>query len=153
MNQIIIGKFIAKKRRELNLTQEQLGEALGVSHKSVSKWETGRCRPDYSIIEPLCQALNISMSDLLDGKECEKENILMYGEKQMLDMIERVQRLETQKQILIGIMLVVVGIALMGFSRLTGGIGFQNFIYGVITGISIGASLLGVFVIVLSVSK
>ena len=51
MDQIAIGKFIAKKRKEKNFTQEQLAERLGVSNKTISKWETGRCLPDYSIAE------------------------------------------------------------------------------------------------------
>ena len=48
MDQITIGKFIAKKRKEQNLTQEQLAERLGISNKTVSKWETGRLskKPD-----------------------------------------------------------------------------------------------------------
>lgn len=41
MDPITIGKFIAKKRKEQNLTQEQLAERLGISNKTVSKWETG----------------------------------------------------------------------------------------------------------------
>ena len=41
MDQITIGRFIAKKRKEQSLTQEQLAERLGVSNKTVSKWETG----------------------------------------------------------------------------------------------------------------
>ncbi len=41
MNQILTGKFIAQKRKEKNLTQEQLAEKIGVSNKTVSKWETG----------------------------------------------------------------------------------------------------------------
>lgn len=41
MNQILIGKFIALRRKEKNLTQEQLAEKLGVSNKTISKWETG----------------------------------------------------------------------------------------------------------------
>jgi len=52
--------------------------------------------PDYSTIEPLCQALGISMSELLDGEENEKENVRVYDDKHMLYMIERVQRLEMQ---------------------------------------------------------
>lgn len=43
MNQLTIGKFIALKRKEKNLTQEQLAETLGVSNKTVSKWECGKC--------------------------------------------------------------------------------------------------------------
>ena len=41
MDQIMIGKFIAKKRKEQNLTQEQLAERLSISNKTISKWETG----------------------------------------------------------------------------------------------------------------
>ena len=55
MNQLTIGKFIAQKRKEKNLTQEQLAEILGVSNKTVSKWECGKCMPDYGIVKPLCQ--------------------------------------------------------------------------------------------------
>ena len=46
MNQQITGKFIAHKRKEKNLTQEQLAEKLGVSNKTISKWETGKCMHD-----------------------------------------------------------------------------------------------------------
>ena len=52
MNQITTGKFIAQKRKEKNLTQEQLAEKIGVSNKTISKWETGKCMPDYCIIVP-----------------------------------------------------------------------------------------------------
>ena len=51
MNQTAIGSYIARKRREQNLTQEQLAQQLGVSNKTISKWENGKCMPDYSIIE------------------------------------------------------------------------------------------------------
>ena len=64
MNQLTIGKFIALKRKEKNLTQEQLAETLGVSNKTVSKWECGKCMPDYGIVKPLCQELGITVSEL-----------------------------------------------------------------------------------------
>ena len=48
MNQAAIGSYIAKKRREKNLTQEQLAETLGVSNKTISKWENGKCMPSSS---------------------------------------------------------------------------------------------------------
>jgi len=69
MNQQAIGQFIATKRREQNLTQEQLAEKIGVSNKTVSKWEMGKTMPEYSVIEPLCEVLNISVSELIAGKE------------------------------------------------------------------------------------
>ena len=73
MNQKDIGQFIATKRREQNLTQEQLAEKIGVSNKTVSKWETGKTMPDYSVVELLCEVLNISVSELISGKEKEQE--------------------------------------------------------------------------------
>ena len=145
MNQINIGKFIAQKRREKNLTQEQLGEKLGVSHKSVSKWETGKCMPDYSVIEPLCQELSISISELLDGEENERGDTRLYDDKQMLNMVERVQRLEKQNQTLLGIMLAVMGIAMQSLSNMVGGTDILDFISGAILGISIGVMLIGIF--------
>ena len=53
MEQLKVGRFITKKRKEQNLTQEQLAERLGVSNKTVSKWETGKCMPDYAVVKNL----------------------------------------------------------------------------------------------------
>ena len=50
MNKAAIGSYIARKRREQNLTQEQLAERLGVSNTTVSKWENGKCMPDYGVV-------------------------------------------------------------------------------------------------------
>lgn len=57
MDQHNIGIFLAAKRREKNLTQEQPAERLGVSNKTISKWENGKCMPDYSVNELLCKEL------------------------------------------------------------------------------------------------
>ena len=67
MNQTAIGSYIARKRKEQNLTQEQLAEQLGVSNKTISKWENGKCMPDYSIIQKLCEALHVTLSGA-DGR-------------------------------------------------------------------------------------
>ncbi len=54
MDQIKVGKFIAELRKEKNLTQEELAELLGVSSKSVSRWENGKNLPDAALYQPLC---------------------------------------------------------------------------------------------------
>ena len=59
--------IIAKRRRELGLTQQQLADRLNVSDKVVSKWETGRSLPDTSLLVPLANALQISLNELLDA--------------------------------------------------------------------------------------
>ena len=107
MNQTTIGKFIAQKRKEKNLTQEQFAEKLLVSNKTVSKWETGKCMPDYSIIESLCEELGITISELMDGEEQEEKSIRIYDAEQIMDLMERTQKLEKQKGILIGLLYVL----------------------------------------------
>ncbi len=67
MNQLVTGKFIALKRKQKNLTQEQLAEKLGVSNKTISKWETGKCMPDYSIVKSLCEELEVTVAELMDA--------------------------------------------------------------------------------------
>lgn len=86
MNQEKIGKFIAECRKEKNLTQEQLAEKLGVSDKSISRWENAKTMPDISLFEPLCQELDISFNELLtgericndDSKHLSKEALIGY---------------------------------------------------------------------------
>ena len=75
MNQLITGKFISKKRKEKNLTQEQLAEKLGVSNKTISKWETGKCMPDYSIVASLWEEQEITIAELMDGEESEGKSV------------------------------------------------------------------------------
>ena len=67
MDLIKIGKYIAGKRKSLGMTQKQLAEKLGMSDKSVSKWERGVCLPDVSVYKELVQFLVLaSMSFWLE---------------------------------------------------------------------------------------
>ncbi len=88
MNQEKIGKFIAQKRKEKNLTQVQFAEKLGVSDRSVSKWENGRCMPDLSLFEPICTILEISINEFLSGEEIPKEKYEKKAEENMLQTID-----------------------------------------------------------------
>nr|WP_288724101.1 helix-turn-helix transcriptional regulator [uncultured Sellimonas sp.] len=74
MNQLTTGKFLARKRKEKNLTQEQLAEKIGVSNKTISKWETGKCMPDYAVVKSLCEELEITVAELMDGEEAEEKS-------------------------------------------------------------------------------
>ena len=111
MEQIKVGRFITKKRKEQNLTQEQLAERLGISNKTISKWETGKCMPDYAVVKNLCEELNASVSELMDGEETDDKSIRMYDEEQILDLLRRTQELEKQKVMLTGVVLIVMGVA------------------------------------------
>ncbi len=153
MNQLIIGNFVARKRKEKNLTQEQLAEKLGISNKTVSKWETGKCMPDYSIIQLLCKELDITLSELIDGEDTAPNSIRTYDEDQMLDLIKRTQLLENQRMSLYGIIMVAMGVALLALSFNVGGSKIEDFISGVVLGIALGELLIGVFIIAIGISK
>ena len=88
MDQEKIGKFIANCRKEQNLTQEQLAEKLGVSSKSISRWENGRTLPDYSIIKDLCKTLNISINELFSGEKIESKNFKEIADNNLLNALE-----------------------------------------------------------------
>lgn len=75
MDLVKIGKYIAGKRKDLGMTQKQLAEKLGMSDKSVSKWERGVCLPDVSVYSELCQILGISINEFLAGEDIVRENI------------------------------------------------------------------------------
>lgn len=74
MNQEIIGRFIAENRKAKKLTQEGLAEKLGVTNKSISKWENGNCLPDSSLFKPLCKILDISINELFAGEKLNDED-------------------------------------------------------------------------------
>ena len=90
MTQENIGKFIAEKRKEKNMTQEQFAEKLGVTNRSVSRWENGKTMPDVSLFEILCELLegkkvqkDTDLTDqiqliinLIDYEKCKKQNVI-----------------------------------------------------------------------------
>ena len=147
MNQLATGKFISQKRKEKSLTQEQLAEKLGVSNKTVSKWETGKCMPDYSVVEALCDELEITVAELMDGEKSEEKSVRTYDEEQIMDLLKKTQNLEKQKELLYGILLIVMGIALQALSHTLGGSNVKDFFSGLLLGISIAEMLVGIYVV------
>ena len=69
MDTLKIGKFIALKRKEKNMTQEELARILGVTNKTVSRWENGNYMPDLSLLKPLSETLGVSLNALLSGED------------------------------------------------------------------------------------
>lgn len=68
MDNLKFGAFIARLRKEKNLTQKELADRLHVTDKAVSKWETGKGFPDVKLLEPLAQELGVSLVELLNGE-------------------------------------------------------------------------------------
>lgn len=86
MDLIKIGKYISYKRKELGFTQKQLAELLGMSDKSVSKWERGICLPDVSVYIELCNILEISINEFLAGEDISEENIIRKSEDNLIQV-------------------------------------------------------------------
>lgn len=74
MDQYITGSTIRTLREALHMTQAQLAEAISVSDKAVSRWETGRGYPDITLLEPLAAALKVSLTELLSGGAVSNRN-------------------------------------------------------------------------------
>ena len=111
MDLVKIGKFIAERRKEQNLTQMQLAESLGITDRAVSKWENGRSLPDSSIMLNLCELLKISVNDLLYGEVTNVENRDKELEQKLLEIIK--EKEESDRRLLtlewvVGILSIVV---------------------------------------------
>lgn len=89
MNQDKIGKFIAKCRKEKELTQQELAKRLNVTDKAVSKWENGRCLPDVSLYLPLCKELDISINDLLSAKKIDEKDYKDSVEENIINTLKQ----------------------------------------------------------------
>ena len=120
MDQEKIGKFIANLRKEKKLTQEQLAEKLGVTSKSVSRWENGKNMPDYSILKELCNILGIDVNEFLSGEKIEKNEIQTYSIKNLDLILKEYYKMKKQKNkfklasIIVGI-IALIGISLIVF--------------------------------------
>ena len=75
MNQYITGAVIKRLREERNMTQLQLADCLAVSAKTVSKWETAKGYPDITLLEPLADALRVSVTELISGNTVTNSNV------------------------------------------------------------------------------
>ena len=75
MNSYVTGSTIKQLREERKLTQGALAEQIGVSSKTISKWETGKGLPDISLLQPLAQALGISVIELMNGEQITNRNV------------------------------------------------------------------------------
>ena len=108
MNQENIGKFIAKCRKEKNMTQQELADKIGVTDRAVSHWENGRRLPDYSLIKKLCDILSISINELFSGEEISNENYKEKAEDNIEKLINDNYRKKKKMNWIIAILVAVL---------------------------------------------
>lgn len=101
MDQIKIGRFIAEMRKEQSLTQRQLADRIGISDKTVSKWETGKGLPEVSLMMPLCDTLRINVNELLSGERLTDSEYQEKAEENIMDLVK--EREESKKKIILSV--------------------------------------------------
>lgn len=101
MDQIKIGRFIAQMRKEQSLTQRQLADIIGISDKTVSKWETGNGLPEVSLMMSLCDSLHINANELLSGERLTGSEYQKRAEENIMDLVK--EREESKKKVVLSV--------------------------------------------------
>ncbi|MBR3060085.1 MAG: helix-turn-helix transcriptional regulator [Oscillospiraceae bacterium] len=112
MDLLKIGRFIAERRKTLGLTQKQVAEKLGMSDKSVSKWERGVCLPDVSVYQELCDILGISINEFLAGEPISREELEKRSEDNLIQVTAEGKRRQKKLKGIAAILLAVAVLAL-----------------------------------------
>ena len=112
MNQEKIGKFIKEKRKEKELTQEELAAKLRVSNRTISKWENGVCLPDYALINDLCDELDITINEFLSGEALDEKTYQKKFEENLIKSINYKVK-NNNKKILKIIMIIIIVLAII----------------------------------------
>lgn len=147
MDQVKIGKLIAECRKAKKLTQVQFANLLGVTDKSVSKWENGICLPDVSLYKEICKILDITLNEFFSGerltdetfKEVADNNLLSVLENSAFTLKDRIEYFKNKWQRehffeLTIVMIVIVFFIIYGFIK-DNGLQYLFMIIGFISGI------------------
>lgn len=118
INQVKIGQFIAESRKNRNLTQKQLAEEIGVTDKTISKWETGNRLPDAALLMDLCSVLQVDVNELLRGERVSPENYRQDAKDNLVDLVGEINVIKQEKKgryvgAILGILSVVWAIAMV----------------------------------------
>ena len=146
MNCKRIGGFLRELRREKGLTQEQLAELLGVSGRTVSRWETGANMPDLDLLIQIADFYAVEVREILDGGRSDRE--VNEEMKETVLLVADYSNEEKQKLAKLMRRLFAVGLAafsvylIMEFGEI-GGTHVLDFIKGVMLGIPYGAMIIG----------
>ena len=88
MDMVKMGSFLAELRKENNLTQAELGEKLGVTNKSISRWETGNYMPPVEMLEELSNMYGMTINELLSGKKLSTEEYKEMAETNIKETLK-----------------------------------------------------------------
>lgn len=143
MDQIKIGRFIAEERKNKGYTQRQLADILGISDKTISKWERGNGFPEVSLLLPLCNELEISVNELLTGERVSEDEYQKKAEENMMDLVREAQ--ESKKKIILSVMVAgLVIIAAVPMFVISGAFVMETWMRFILIGIGIFIIIAGI---------
>lgn len=94
MDQIKTGKFISEMRKQKNLTQREFADIIGISDKTVSKWECGNGMPEVSLMMPICEALQINLNELFSGEKLTDADYKKKAEENMMNLVKEKEEIK-----------------------------------------------------------
>lgn len=115
MDQVKIGKFISDERKAKGYTQKQLSELLGISDKTISKWECGKSMPELGYLQQLCEILQINVNELLSGERLSGDDYPRKAEETIMALMKdnETNKKKNIRDMIIGIVLAVAAFAFM----------------------------------------
>lgn len=115
MNEKETGNFIAEVRKQKNMTQRDLAEIVGVSDKTISKWETGKSLPDLSYLKSLCEALEITMNEMISCQRISESDYSQKAEENIMSLMKENENNKSKSIVtsVIGIVLIVLTVLLL----------------------------------------
>ncbi|MGL6197418.1 MAG: helix-turn-helix transcriptional regulator [Lachnospiraceae bacterium] len=99
MDQTKIGKFIAELRKEKKLSQAELGAKLGVTNKTISRWETGNYMPDISLLLLISQEFEININELISGERLDDQLFRQHADSNITASLEQQKQIKRKKAI------------------------------------------------------
>lgn len=124
MDNLQFGAFVARLRKERNMTQKDLADALHITDKAVSKWETGKGFPDVKLLEPLARALGVSLVELMRGERLETDALPISEAEQVVSQAMNRSQHTTARRYLKLFTALLTGIGVLCLLRLIPVIGF-----------------------------
>ena len=100
MDQVQTGKFIAELRKEKSLTQAQLGELLGVTNKTISRWENGNYMPDLAVLQSLCAVLDVNLNEMISGRRLNEVDFRQQADNNLLLSLDQARRMRREYKLI-----------------------------------------------------
>ncbi len=144
MDQIKIGGFIAEERKRKGYTQKILSEKLGISDKTISKWERGNGFPEVSLLIPLCSELDITVNELLSGERVSEEQYRKKAEENMVNLVKEAQENKTKiiLSVMVGILTILAAVPLFMVAGM----------FDMRTGVRITFIVIGIVVLIIGIA-